>query len=138
MKTTEWDLHDLLRELIAQLLESAQRDFRTYADFLDAVREEEELTLWFGDEDPEGRGARFEILARYDTEAEAVGLDIVAEGQSAELYNLANGSVPPASGDWLAGLGAMNKKSLREIYTHMVKTGAMERFFYAVRTSLAE
>lgn len=133
LRTTEWDLHELLRNLFERLVQEVQEEYESFGDFLDLVREEEAVTLWLGDEDSRGRGARFEARVRLDSSAEDMIYELVVDGVGVELFRTEIATVPATAGEWVSAMGLLRKDGVRQLFDRMVQTGALDRFFYSVR-----
>ena len=136
--TTEWDLHDLLRDLRERMLLEAQHEHGGFNDFLEMVREEESVALWFGAEDRRGRGAKFELCVRHDGVTDAAMLTLMVDGTPFDLYRFNTAPVDGLTREWAAAMGPMRKDSLKGLFEHLVRTGDLDQFFYVVRTTAPE
>ena len=137
LRTNEWDLHELLRELFERQLERTQEDYENLAEFAELVREEDEVALWFGDEHGRGRGARFEARTRYDADAGALVLEMTADDEpGVELFRIDLAEADMTATRFVTQLGSMHKPGLHKLYAHLESTGGLDRFFYEARKAI--
>lgn len=137
LQTTEWDLHELVRELFERLVVDTQAEYANLGDFIELVRDEESIALWFGAEDAQGRGARFVVQARYDAEDESVVLELLSDGSSRfDFFRMAPEQKELGAKEWLPLLGVLNRDALGRFYNHLNRSGGLNAFFYEVRTTV--
>lgn len=136
LQTTEWDLHELVRDLFERLVGGAQGEYASLGEFIELVRDEEGVALWFGAEDSNGRGARFVAQARYDEEEQELVLELLVDDSARfDFFRLTPEQKDLNGKEWLACMGNLNRDAIGRFYNCLVRNGGLEKFFYEVRTS---
>lgn len=137
LQTTEMDLQELVRSLFEHLVDRINDDHDDLASFVELVRDEEAVYLWFAGEDERRKTARYAILATWDKAAGALSFEMqVDEGVTASFFRLTPGQDLNRKLQ-IADLGSIDRGSVKTMFDLLAGKGYLNDFFYQVRVATA-
>lgn len=137
LQTTEMDLQELVRGLFEHLMDRINEDHDDLASFIELVKEEEAVYLWFGGEDERRKGARYSALAVWDESSNGLAFELqVDEDQTAVFFRLTPGQ-DLSRKIQVADLGSIDRSSVKTMFDILAVKGYLSDFFYQVRLATA-
>ncbi len=137
LQTTEMDLQELVRSLFEHLVDRINDDHDDLASFVELVRDEEAVYLWFAGEDERRRTARYSVLAAWDDAMGTLAFALqVDEGAAVPFFRLTPGQDMNRK-LLVADLGSIDRGSVKVVFDQLAGKGYLNDFFYQVRVATA-
>lgn len=136
LQTTEMDLQELVRSLFEHLVDRINEDHGDLASFVELVKEEEAVYIWFAGEDDRRKAARYTALVAWKIDGSLAFELQVDDAKPIAFFRLTPGQELGRS-LLVADLGSIDRASVKTMFDQLAGKGYLNDFFYQVRVATA-